>query len=779
MTPFTQQNSAFWILLPDEMIYRSQPILSLRASAGSKAQIHQSPCRSRQTTTTAWEISYNENRVGGSSMEGISRNDLIRSFLNFYADTGPPKTTAAGLSLAYYAEPEPDSRMRERLERFEKLRREVEARSLENPPAPLRPGLKLDYAQELNPRQLAAIATVNGPLLILAGAGSGKTRTLIYRLNYLLEMGTAPERILLLTFTRKAAHEMLQRSRLLLQSDQAEKVMGGTFHAFASYLLRRYAKLLDLNPQFSIIDPVDAEDIIDLIRQELKFDRQKRAFPKKGRIQELFSRARNCQLSLAEVIARDYQGLDTYQEELQALETVFQEYKRRHALLDYDDLLEQVNLGLRHNLPFRRSVQKLFEHVMVDEYQDTNRVQKEIADQLAEQHRNLMVVGDDAQSIYAFRGAELENILLFPETWPDCRIIRLEQNYRSTQPLLDFSNALLTQARLGYPKRLFSDRTEGLQPVVSKHFSTEEEARWVVDQILLLRERGLDLKDMAVLYRSSFHSIYIQAELLRRSIPYVVYGGIRFVERRHVKDLVALARLLLNPLDAVAWHRILKLIPGVGQVTARKIIESVRTHAGQFVLNGLSKKKFAPALQTLYETLSQARQESSVAGQIACLQGYYQPVLKELESDWQQRMPDLEMLQQLASRYHKLENFLSDFALDPPSQRFQDGTTPLIDEREEKPVVLSTIHSAKGLEWRAVFIPHLLDGLLPSARALRRLEDLEEERRLFYVACTRAAEFLFLSYPSWHQSYDAVFTQVSRFLESCRAQTRSEQGAWP
>lgn len=703
-------------------------------------------------------------------MERISDSDLVQSFLNFYTDPSPLKSPVSGhLGSTAYLEPEPDLRLRQRLERFEKLRSQVEERSAEQVPIVLRPGLKLDYTQALNPRQLAAISILSGPLLILAGAGSGKTRTLVYRLSYLLETGTAPERILLLTFTRKAAHEMLQRSRQLLQSEKTEKVMGGTFHAFASYLLRRYARLLDLNPQFTIIDPVDAEDIIDLIRQELKFDKQSQAFPKKGRIQELFSRARNCQRALAEVIDRDYQGLEVYLEELQTLASVFQEYKRRHALLDYDDLLEQLYLGLRHHLSFRRAAQNLFDHIMVDEYQDTNRLQKEIADLLAEQHRNLMVVGDDAQSIYAFRGAELENILLFPETWPDCRIIRLEQNYRSTQPLLDFSNALLAQARLGYPKKLFSERTQGLAPILSQHFSTEAEARWVVDQILQLRERGVALQDMAVLYRSGFHSHYIQAELLRRSIPYVVYGGIRFMERRHVKDLMALARLLLNPLDAVAWHRILKLIPGIGQVTARKIIESIRSHGGQLTCNGWAQKKFAPALQALYDTLNQARQASSVAAQIACLQNYYQPLLKDLESDWLQRLPDLDILQQLAKRYQKLENFLSDFALDPPSQRFQDATIPLIDAREEKPLTLSTIHSAKGLEWRAVFIPHLLDGLLPSARSLRRLEDLEEERRLFYVACTRAKEWLFLSYPAWHQSYDAVFTQVSRFLVDCQA----------
>jgi DNA helicase II / ATP-dependent DNA helicase PcrA len=699
-------------------------------------------------------------------MERISRDDLIRSFMNFYADTGPPeKTPAAFAAHEFYLEPEADSEMQARLRRFEKLRQEVDARTLDTQAQPLAKDLKLDYADALNPRQLVAATTTAGPLLILAGAGSGKTRTLIYRLSYLLETGVAPERILLLTFTRKSSAEMLLRARMLLQSERAEKVMGGTFHSFASYLLRRYAKLLDLDPQFSIIDTVDSEDIIDLIRQELKFDKKSRAFPKKSRIQELISRSRNCQMTLAEVIGRDFTGLEDYLEELQTLADVYAEYKRRHSLLDYDDLLIQVDESLKHHPAFKRSVQNLYDHVMVDEYQDTNRVQKSLADQICERHQNLMVVGDDAQSIYGFRGAELENILLFPESWPQCRIVRLEQNYRSSQPLLDFSNELLKQAKLGYPKKLFSERKDGIQPVISKHFSTEDEAIWVVDRILELREQGLNLNDIAVLYRSGFHSNYIQTELLRRSIPYIVYGGIRFIERRHVKDLVALARLLLNPLDAIAWHRVLKLIPGVGQVTARKIIEGIRQHQGQFVLNGMSNKKFAPALQELQRTLEQCRQATSVSEQLGQLQNYYTPLLKQVESDWQQRSPDLDILQQLGQKYKKLETFLSDFALDPPSQKFQNGTTPLIDESEERPVVLSTVHSAKGLEWQAVFVPHLLDGLLPSARSLKRLDDLEEERRLFYVACTRAKEYLFLSYPAWHQSYDAVFTQVSRFIQ--------------
>ncbi len=699
-------------------------------------------------------------------MERISRDDLIRSFLNFYADTGPPENTPSAFRhAAYYAEPEMDSEMKARLRRFEKLRQEVDARSLESLPEPLSPELKLDYADELNPRQLLAATTTEGPLLVLAGAGSGKTRTLIYRLSYLLEKGVAPERILLLTFTRKASAEMLLRARLLLQSERAEKVMGGTFHSVASHLLRRYAKLLDLDPHFSIIDTVDSEDIIDLIRQELKFDKKSRAFPKKSRIQELISRSRNCQKALADVIARDYTGLEDYLEELQTLETVYHEYKRRHSLLDYDDLLIQVDQQLRANPAFKRSVQNLFDYVMVDEYQDTNLVQKSFADQLCERHKNLMVVGDDAQSIYGFRGAELENILLFPESWPTCKIVRLEQNYRSTQPLLDFSNDLLKQARLGYPKKLFSLRTAGVAPVICRHYSAEDEAIWVVDRVLELREQGLELKDMAVLYRSGFHSGFIQTELLRRSIPYVVYGGIRFIERRHVKDLVALARLLLNPYDAIAWHRILKLIPGVGQVTARKIIEGIRTHQGQFVLNGMSQKKFAPALLELQASLEQGRQQLSVAEQLGTLQNYYTPLLKQVESDWKTRTPDLDILLQLAQKYKKLETFLSDFALDPPSQKYQDGTTPMIDEREERPLVLSTVHSAKGLEWSAVFVPHLLDGLLPSARSLKRLDELEEERRLFYVACTRAKEYLYLSYPAWHQNYDAVFTQVSRFIQ--------------
>jgi DNA helicase-2/ATP-dependent DNA helicase PcrA len=702
-------------------------------------------------------------------MERISRDDLIDSFLNTFAGTAPARASRAqalDLSRFVYDTPALGEFTRERLRHLPQSLRLVAERELQTPNSEALTGeWAVPYAEALNPRQLAAVTTTEGPLLVLAGAGSGKTRTVIYRLSYLLEKGVDPSRILLLTFTRKAAQEMLLRAQELLHSNRAEKVAGGTFHAFAAHVLRRYAKLLDLPSNFTIVDAVDSEDILDLIRQELKFDKKSRAFPKKGRIQEVISKARNCNISVADVIAREFTGLEDYAADLTQIAEVYRRYKQGNLLMDYDDLIEHLRTYLIQNETFRHKLQAQFDYVMVDEYQDTNLVQKDIADLIAKRTRNLMVVGDDAQSIYAFRGAHFENILRFPEAWPDCRIVKLEQNYRSQPAILDLTNAIMAQARLGYPKTLFSELPSGPMPLITRQYSAEEEAGWIVDRLLALREQGVATEDMAVLYRAGFHSTFIQAELLRRDIPYVVHGGIRFVERRHVKDLIAYLRLTLNPMDAVSWHRVLKLMPGIGQVTARTVIEHLRSHGGQIHFEAFRGKKFYAHLEALQVAFAKATATGiPVTRQVEVFLDYYGPLLQQVESDHTLRMQDLQILVQLAAKYKELEPFLSDFALDPPSNKFQDGNRPLINEREEKPVVLSTIHSAKGLEWRVVCVPHLLDGLFPGNRALKNLEDLEEERRLFYVACSRAKEYLFLTLPGFHQGFDAFFTLPSRFL---------------
>lgn len=629
----------------------------------------------------------------------------------------------------------------------------------------------LDYAQALNPQQLAAVACTQGPLLALAGAGSGKTRTLVHRLSYLLDLGVKPGRILLLTFTRRAALEMLERAQLLNPQRSAHQVMGGTFHSFCAYLLRRLAPLVQLSPQFTIIDTVDSADVIDLIVQELKLRGKDRAFPRKNKIQDIISRSRNSQKSLEQTLAEQYPDLlEAYLAPLQLIAKTYAAYKRGNHMMDYDDLIEFTRDQLRDNPPFARKARSLFDYIMVDEYQDTNLIQKDLADYLAAEHRNIMVVGDDAQSIYGFRGANYENILRFPQTWQDCHVVRLEENYRSTQPLLDFSNGILSHNTLGFPKRLFSQRKSGDLPQVTKVYSTEDEAVHIAEHILQAAEQ-VPFHEMAVLYRSGFHSNFLQAELIKRNIPFVVYGGIRFTERRHIKDLVAYLRLLLNPFDAIAWHRLLQLLPGIGRVTARRIIEHIRQEGGQLRPQALGNKKFVPALQELATALQHAKQLEVPAAQLQALRNHYQPLLKGVESDWLQRLPDLEILLKLADKYEKLEKFLTDFALDPPSQQFQDQSTPVVSPLHEKPLVLSTVHSAKGLEWKHVYVMHLLDGLFPSNRSLKEAEALEEERRLFYVAASRAKDQLFLSLPSYYASYNDFFTQPSRFLGEMSPET--------
>lgn len=688
----------------------------------------------------------------------------VGDFLEFFASDPAFLETADNLNFQHYTYdwPEPESTLAAKIRQVKQVGAAL-AEKLPLEPQ-FAPDLDIDYAAELNTRQQMAVACTEGPLLVLAGAGSGKTRTLVYRLSYLLEQGVAANRILLLTFTRRAAQQMLERAQILRSGSGAHAVMGGTFHSFCAYLLRRLAPLAELSSKFSIIDTVDSADIMDLIVQELKLRGKDRAFPRKSRIQELISKARNAQKTIVQIVEEQYPDLLDYLEALTLIASTYKSYKRGNHLMDYDDLIEVTRDLMLNNERFARKARQMFDYVMVDEYQDTNLIQKDLADALSAEHRNLMVVGDDAQSIYAFRGANYENILRFPQTWPEGHVVKLEQNYRSTQPLLNFSNGILKHNQLAFPKHLFSERLSGEKALVLREYNAEDEADMIADRILTLNQQEqIPFNDMAVLYRAGYHGNYLQAELLKRRVPFVVYGGIRFTERRHVKDLVAYLRIIQNPMDAIAWHRILQLLPGVGKVTSRKIMEHVRRHQGRLAPEEFGKQKFAQTLKALQTTFEQAEKASAPAAQLEIVRKHYLPLLKSLQSDYLQRLPDLDVLLDLAGKYEALEKFLTDFALEPPSQKYQDQTTPTL-ELDEKPLVLSTVHSAKGLEWRVVFVMHLLDGLFPSKRSLKGFEDLEEERRLFYVACSRAKDQLILTLPSHYHSYADFYNQPSRFL---------------
>lgn len=623
---------------------------------------------------------------------------------------------------------------------------------------------KVKYDKCLNPAQLAGAVLTEKPILCIAGAGSGKTRVIVHRVSYLIEKGVDPQSILLLTFTRKAANEMLQRVETLLKDKNVSKVTGGTFHSFASFVLRKYGNMLQLPPNFTIIDNGDSEDIIDLIRSELKFNSKDKRFPKKSRIYDIISYSRNKKSSISEIIKKQYSGLEEYIQAIELIYSGYTRYKKISQIFDFDDLMDVLNESLKSNQRFREAMQNAFQYVMVDEFQDTNVVQNEIVNQIAAKHRRIMVVGDDSQSIYAFRGAEYENILRFPEVYPDCLVVKIEENYRSNQHILDFTNSIIDNAVVGYRKKLFTKNKNKHLPVIKRTYNQEDEAVFIVDRIIELNEQGVALDQMAILNRADWHNRYIQAELNKRGIPYVVVGGFKFNERMHIRDMVAYLRLTFNPADAVSWHRVLKYIGGIGQVTASSLIATLQ-RSSNFEFEAFKQRKFYQELLELGKMLSKASQsEFTLTQKIEIIRDYYAPLLKAREEDYLTRMQDVEVLLDLSRKYRSLDNFLSDFALDPPSNRMADQSRPFINEGEEAgKLTLSTVHSAKGLEWYAVFIPHALDGMFPSNRAVN-VEDMEEERRLFYVACSRAKEELYITFPRNVFAYDAFFHLPSRFL---------------
>jgi len=719
-----------------------------------------------------------QSREGGGSDEGDDLNDMDRERLleEFLGDVGDAEVTPgeskSGLPEIYHLSPddyppvEIPEEARERIEELQQIVASIEKKKHQIQYAGsevLQGKHKIDYARQLNEAQFTAATTTQGPLLVIAGAGSGKTRVIVYRVSYLLENNVDPREILLLTFTRKAAHEMLTRVGQLLKDTRSNKVMGGTFHSFAVYILRKYAGMLNLSNTFTIIDTADSEDTIDLIRTELKYNQKEKKFPRKKRLQKIISGSRNRNMTIRSFVERYYSGLNDYIKDIELIYNGYTRYKTLSNLFDFDDLMEFLRNALRDKPRFRKRVQEDFSYIMVDEFQDTNLVQKEIVDWLAAKHRNVMVVGDDAQSIYAFRGANYENILRFPMRFPDCKVVKIEKNYRSNQRILEFTNNIIDHAVIGYKKKLYSDIESYNKPVVKRFYDEEEEAAYIVSKVLELREQNIPLNEIAVLNRADWHNRYIQTELNKRGIPYVVVGGFKFNERMHIKDMIAYLRIIMNPHDSVAWHRVLKMLPGIGKVTAGNIVKEIRK-TGKLQLEAFMNKKFFVQLRQLRDVLVRAGEESlMVSERLSVIKDYYAPILESRESDFQPKLLDIDVLIDLAKKYEAIDRFLSDFALEPPSRSLSGDSTPLIDQSEENPMTISTVHSAKGLEWNTVIVPHALDGLFPSIRA-RDLEEMEEERRLFYVACSRAKEQLYITFPSVLYSYDAVFTYPSRFI---------------
>jgi DNA helicase-2/ATP-dependent DNA helicase PcrA len=628
------------------------------------------------------------------------------------------------------------------------------------------PRLSIDYEQALNPQQLAAATAGDGPALVIAGAGSGKTRTLVYRLAYLIDRGIDPESILLLTFTRKAAEEMLTRAGLLIGA-RAERVMGGTFHSVANFLLRRHGRPIGLEPGFTILDRTDSEDLINYLRGELGLSERDKRFPRKATIAEIFSKAENTLAGLEDVLLGEFPHFADHLNDLTQLRRAYERTKRERQLVDYDDLLVRLRQLLIEDERARLVISSRYRHILVDEYQDTNRLQADLIRKLAATHENVMVVGDDSQSIYAFRGATFRNIMDFPALFPGTTIYKLEENYRSTQPILDLANEINLAATERYSKRLFTRKGDGPLPVLVQAASENAQSRFVAQRILEFREEGIPLNEMAVLFRSSFHSFDLEIELARHDLPFVKRGGFKFIETAHVKDLLAHLRVLENPLDAVSWNRLLLLVEGVGPKKAQGVITSLMKSSDPLAKFSELSGTFPRALEALARLLGDTVRSRSMtpAEMVNEVYGYYLPILKNQYDDYPKRMRDLEHLYSMAERYDRLDTFLADLALEPPEESVVDVEG--IDGDRER-LILSTIHSAKGLEWQCVFILWLVDGRFPSAFSFTTEEELEEERRLFYVAVTRAKHHLSLTYPVnvYDRTTGAILSKPTRFLDA-------------
>ena len=625
--------------------------------------------------------------------------------------------------------------------------------------------LSIDYRVALNSQQLAAVTAGEGPSLVIAGAGSGKTRTLVYRVAYLIDSGVDPSNILLLTFTRKSAQEMLERAGELIGA-RSQRVCGGTFHSVANLLLRRYGRSIGVEPGFTILDRGDAEDLIALVRSQLGLNEKDKRFPRKGTIMEMVSKSANTLRSLDEIILDEFGHFADHMEDLGRLQKAYQAAKRQKQLLDYDDLLVMLRELLLRDEAARTTISRQYRYILVDEYQDTNRLQAEVIRQLASTHNNVMIVGDDSQSIYGFRGATFKNIMEFPSLFPGTTMYKLEENYRSTQPILNLANCIIDEAAEKYTKRLFTRKIDGPLPSLVEAAGENTQSRFIAQKILELREEGVPLSEVAVLFRSSFHSFDLEIELSRKGLPFIKRGGVKFIETAHVKDLLAHVRVIANPLDTVSWHRVLMLVEGVGPKKAQDLLAALVKSDRPFQILREVTGRSGQGLKNLAHTLESlaAAEDRRPAEQVNHVYEYYLPILKEQYDDYPKRTRDLDHLHTIAEGYSGVDEFLADLALEPPDGSAVDVEAP---DRDDERLVLSTIHSAKGLEWQCVFVIWVVDGRFPSIYSFVADEELEEERRLFYVAVTRAKRHLFLTYPIniFDKGSGMLLSKPSRFLD--------------
>jgi len=626
---------------------------------------------------------------------------------------------------------------------------------------------RIQYEAQLNASQLDAVMTTEGPVLVIAGAGSGKTRTLTYRVARLVEEGVAPSSILLLTFTRKAAQQMLQRAADLLDR-RCENVAGGTFHSFGNLILRKNAYALQCDSNFAILDRTDAEALISMLRKEISAGAQSRSLPRKHTLANIFSRAVNKMIPIEEVVYDDYPHLAGEQEAINSIFYSYRRYKSENNFFDFDDLLVYLLQLLKNHPDIRNRISSSYRYVMVDEYQDTNKIQAEILYLLAGDQNNIMVVGDDSQSIYAFRGANFRNIMQFPEMFPGTRTITLEENYRSVQPILNLTNIIIEQAKEKYSKKLFTRKSGGSMPVLIQARDENDQSLYIVKKIDELCRQGIGLNQIAVLFRAGYHSFDLEIELNREQIPFIKVGGFKFVESAHIKDVLAHLRVIYSPYDRISWYRILLLIEKIGPATAQNIYTAIKNEGSGYTgLLSLKSKAVAAAglqrLKNLFAAIDTHPMPLAKMGEAVI--NYYLPVLKERYDDHPKRTKDLEQLLAIMERYGSLEQFLTDMALEPPSTSI--GDTLAADTPAEDRLILSTIHSAKGLEWHTVFIIWALDGRFPSPHAMQKEEDLEEELRLMYVAATRARENLIFIYPCdvYDRSLGLVLNRPSRFID--------------